>query len=207
MTTIAGIQGDGYAVVAADTRISSLDDSGSAYQISTLGSGSAKIAINGKYLLGAAGDMRAINLLHHAFQPPVPTTGLKGKRLVSFMTTKFIPGLRSCFETHGYSLPNNPNDKSNAGAEQGSSIVVVVNSTIYIVETDYSWTPEASGLYATGTGAPYALGALQVLAAGKKLSPSQAKSALLKALQVAAKFDPYTGSPFNTYIQESEKTK
>lgn len=206
MTTIAGIQGDGYAVVAADTRISSLDDSGAAFQISTLGSGSAKIALNGKYLLGAAGDMRAINLLHHAFQPPVPTVGLKGKKLDSFMTTKFIPTLRSCFETHGYSMPNG-NEKNNTGAEQGSSIIVVVNSTIYIVETDYSWTPEASGLYATGTGAPYALGALQVLASGKKLSPSQAKSALLKALQVSAKFDPYTGSPFNTYIQESEKTK
>lgn len=204
MTTIAGIQGDGYVVVAADTRISSLDDSGNAYQISTLGSGSAKIAINGKYLLGAAGDMRAINLLHHAFQPPAPTVGLKGKRLDSFMTTKFIPALRSCFETHGYSVGNNNN---NTIAEQDSSIMVVINSTIYIVESDYSWTPEASGLYATGTGAPYALGALQVLVSGKKLSPAQAKSALLKALQVSAKFDPYTGSPFNTYVQESEKTK
>lgn len=205
MTTIVGIQGDGYVVVAADTRISSLDDSGNAYQISTLGSGTAKIALNGKYLLGAAGDMRAINLLHHAFQPPMPTAGMKGKRLDSFMTTKFIPALRSCFETNGYSSSSNNNNSTLA--EQDSSVIVVVNSTIYIIESDYSWTPEASGLYATGTGAPYALGALQVLAAGKKLSPAQAKSALLKSLQVSAKFDPYTGSPFNTYVQEIEKTK
>jgi ATP-dependent protease HslVU (ClpYQ) peptidase subunit len=121
------------------------------------------------------------------------------------MTTKFIPSLRSCFETHGYSAVASGNN--NSKAEQDSSVVVVVNSTIYIIESDYSWTPEASGLYATGTGAPYALGALHVLTAGKKLSPSQAKGVLLKALQVSAKFDPYTGSPFNTYVQEVEKTK
>jgi 20S proteasome alpha/beta subunit len=48
MTTIIGIQGDGYSVVVADTRISSFDESGSAYQISTLGTGSTKMAANGK---------------------------------------------------------------------------------------------------------------------------------------------------------------
>ena len=51
MTTLVGIQGDGYAVVGCDTQISSFDDSGSSYQISTLGTGSAKIAVNSKYLL------------------------------------------------------------------------------------------------------------------------------------------------------------
>lgn len=204
MTTIIGYQGDGFAVIGADTRISSFDDSGSAYQITTLGSGSTKIASNGKYLLGAAGDMRAINILHHVFQPPAITPGLKGKKLDEFITVKFIPALRSCFDSHGYSPPAGKDNEHLA--EQGSSIVVVVNSTIYVVETDYSWTSDIFGVYATGSGSAYALGAMQALCIGKKaLTPQQAKAAINKALQIASKFDPYTGSPFNFYTQEHLK--
>jgi hypothetical protein len=202
MTTIIGIQGDGYAVIGCDTRISSFDDSGGVYQISTLGPGSSKIAPNGKYLLGAAGDMRAINILHHVFQPPIPTPGLRGKKLDSFITVKFIPSLRSCFESQGYSAPDGKDDKDHI-AEQGSSIVVVVNATIYIVDSDYSWVSENHSMYATGSGSSYALGALSVLSGGKKLTASQARNTILKALTTSAKFDPYTGGPFQTFVQEA----
>ena len=65
MTTILAIQGDDYALICSDSRISTMDSGGFASQITTLGSGSAKVAENGKYLLGAAGDMRAINIIHH----------------------------------------------------------------------------------------------------------------------------------------------
>ena len=203
MTTIIGIQGDGFAVVVADTRISSFDESGSAYQISTLGPGTTKMAINGKYVLGAAGDMRAINILHHVFRPPEPPADAYGRKLDTFITGKFIPALRACFDNQGYSPPDGK-DKDHS-AEQGSSIVVMVNATIYIIENDYSWTSESSCLYAAGTGAPYALGALQALVSGKELTLQQAKRVALKAIAIAAKFDPYTGSPFNTNIQETDK--
>ena len=76
MTTILAIQGDDYALICSDSRISTMDSGGFASQITTLGSGSAKVAENGKYLLGAAGDMRAINIIHHVLVPPPPTPGL-----------------------------------------------------------------------------------------------------------------------------------
>ena len=72
MTTIIAIQGDGFSAVCVDSRISDIDNSGYISQIFTLKEGNCKVAINGKYLLGAAGDMRAINILHHVFQPPTP---------------------------------------------------------------------------------------------------------------------------------------
>jgi ATP-dependent protease HslVU (ClpYQ) peptidase subunit len=205
MTTLVGIQGDGYAVVGCDTQISSFDDSGSSYQISTLGTGSAKIAINSKYLLGAAGEMRAINILHHVFQPPIPTPGLRGKKLDAFITAKFIPSLRACFDSQGYSPPD-AKDKDHS-AEQASSILVVVNASIYLVEHDYSWTSEANCMYATGSGSSYALGAMQAITAGKKLTIQQAKTTCLKALTIAGKFDAYTGAPFQTFTQEVPKKK
>lgn len=203
MTTIVGYQGEDFAVISVDTRISSIGENGMTFQISTLGPGCTKFAQNGKYLLGAAGDMRAINILHHVFQPPSPTPSLKGRKLDAFMTQKFVPALRECFEQTGYALPER--DSSDHMAEQGSTIVVVINATIYIIENDYAWLSEASGLYATGTGSSYALGALQAITGGKKLTLQKAKAACQKALSIAAKYDSYTGHPFQTFVQGIEK--
>lgn len=205
MTTIVGIQGDTYAVVCTDSRISSLDESGFAFQITTLGSGTSKIATNGKYILGAAGDVRAINILHHAFTPPAPPAHAQGKKLDQFITRQFIPALRNVFDEQGYSSPEK--ETSEHRAEQYSTIVVVVHGTLYIIEGDYSWTSDTSGIYAIGTGSSYALGALQALAGGKRLTPQQAKTVATKALTVASKFDPYTGSPFQSFMQERETKK
>lgn len=200
MTTIVGIQGDGYSVVCSDSRVSSFAEDGSAYQITTLGTGTSKVAQNGRYLLGAAGDVRAINILHHSFTPPTPTATTVGTKLDQFITQKFIPSLRECFESTGYAMPGN--DSSSHIAEHSSTIFVVINGCIYIVEGDYSWTSDKNGIYAIGTGSSYALGALQAIAGDKALTVSKAKAAAVRALKIAAKFDPYTGSPFQTFIQE-----
>ena len=200
MTTIVGIQGEGYSIICTDSRVSSFDDSGMAYQITTLGTGSSKVAQNGRYLLGAAGDVRAINILHHAFMPPVPTFMSSGPKLDQFITQKFIPALRECFESTGYAMPEN--DQSSHIAEHSSQIVVVINGTIYIIDGDYSWTSDKTGIYAIGSGSSYALGALHALTNGKEMTVAKAKTAVNKALAIASKFDPYTGSPFQTFLQE-----
>ena len=200
MTTILGIQGETFALICVDSRISSFDSSGSAYQVNTLKEGSGKVAVNGKYLLGAAGDVRAINILHHVFQPPIPAVNLKGKKLDQFFTAKFIPSLRQCFENEGYAIPDKE-DKEHM-AEQASQILVVIHGSIYVVDGDYSWTSDSSGLYALGTGSSYALGALQALHSSTITTSQQAKKIALKAMAIAAKYDPYTGAPFHTFVQE-----
>jgi len=203
MTTIVAIQGENFAVVCSDSRISDAEESGNITQINTLREGSSKVAVNGKYLLGAAGDLRAINILHHAFNPPTPTN-LKSKKLDEFITVKFIPSLRECFESQGYAVPENHEDKRHI-AEQDSTIIVAVNGTIYVVDGDYSWYSDAHGLHVLGTGAAYALGALQAMLGNKKIkSPYQAKTMALKALAIAARNDPHTGAPFHTYVQEQK---
>ena len=200
MTTIVGIQGDRYAIICTDSRISSFDENGNAYQITTLGTGSSKIAENGRYLLGAAGDVRAINILHHAFTPPTPSFTTAGSKLDQFITQKFIPALRECFETTGYASPDN--DSKNHIAEHESTIVVVINACIYIIDGDYSWTSDKTGIYAVGTGSSYALGALHAMTGGRELSIVKAKNAVTKSLSIASKFDPYTGAPFQTFLQQ-----
>lgn len=204
MTTILGIQGEGFAVVCSDSRISDIEDSGYVTQISTLREGSSKVAVNGKYLFGAAGDMRAINILHHAFTPPAPPN-LIGKKLDEFITVKFIPALRECFEVQGYAVPESHEDKRHI-AEQDSTIIVAVNGFLYVVDGDYAWMSDAHSLYVLGTGYAYALGAMQAMIGNKKIKTVyQAKTIALKALAIAARNDPHTGAPFHTYVQETKK--
>lgn len=199
MTTIVGIQGNGFAVVGVDSRVSTMDEGGFASQITTVSESSSKVAYNGKYLIGAAGDMRAINILHHAFVPPAPPPDALGKKLDFFITTKFIPALRECFEKQGYAAPER--DASTHIAEHGSMILLVVNAQVYVIEGDYSWTSDLYGQYALGTGSAYALGALQALTPKVDLTPNKAKTLVLKTLKIASQYDPYTGAPFHTYVQ------
>lgn len=204
MTTIIGIQGDEFAVTCADSRISEMDDGGIATQFGVLRDTSPKIALNGRYLLGAAGDLRAINILHHAFTPPICPPNLRGKKLDHFLTVKFIPALRECFESQGYATPDN--DEKQHIAEHGSIILAVINGTIYVIDGDYSWVSDPSGVYAIGSGAQYALGALHALTPKRGLSLNTAKKIAVQAIAAAAKFDPHTGAPYHTFVQGQEKT-
>jgi hypothetical protein len=40
------------------------------------------------------------------------------------------------------------------------------------------------------------------MTSGKEMTITKAKTAVNKALAIASKFDPYTGSPFQTFVQE-----
>lgn len=202
MTTIVAIQGEGFALICSDSRISDMDGEGYAAQVSTLRDGTSKVAANGKYLLGAAGDLRAINLLHHAFLPPPVPAGIKGKKLDQFFTVKFIPALRECFESHGYATPDK-DDKRHI-AEHESIVIAAVSGQIYVVDGDYSWLSDTSGVYALGSGSSYALGALTALLPKTLITVQIAKKIALKALNIAARFDSYTGAPFHTFVQEQK---
>lgn len=204
MTTIVAIQGDNFCVVGTDSRVSSFDESGMAYQITTLGTGSCKVASNGRYLLGAAGDVRAINILHHAFTPPAPSFRTGGEALDGFITNKFIPSLQICFENTGYAVPDMAEDKTHM-SEQSSTILVAINGVIYIIDSDYSWTSDRTGIYAIGTGSSYALGAIQALSAGKPMTVQKARTVVQKSLSITSKFDPYTGAPFQVFVQEQDE--
>lgn len=182
MTTIAAVQGRGWCVVGWDSRV--VDEDSRAY---VAGGAWSKVVENGAYLLGAAGDVRAINILAHAFVPPEPPK-VRGVRLDRFVTARFIPALREAFEREGY-LAN----RRETAEAHGASLLVVVNKTAYEIGSDWSWVHPADGLFAIGTGAPFALGALSVLPHG---SAADAEKAVAEALRVASCFDVGSGAPF-----------
>lgn len=213
MTTILAVQGDGWAVVGFDSRITT----DTAPRVMTLGAGVSKVSKNGPYLLGAAGDLRAINVLAYAFSPPLPGDDLLGVKLDRFMTSKFIPSLRKCLETQGYAVLAKDKDES---AAHGSTVLTIINGAIYEIGNDYSWARDSSGVYAAGTGGDYALGSfstsvrikrnLETDSSTKEMTakPYQidaTKHAVRVALNVAGAYDPNSGAPFHVLSQTASR--
>lgn len=192
MTTIIAVQGPSWAVVGFDSKVT--EDSGRSY---TLGRGSSKVMKNGPYLLGAAGDVRAINILAYAFKPPSPGL-IKGVRLDRFITSKFVPALRECFEEHGY-VPK----ESKEQATHGSTVLAIVNGSIYEIGEDYAWVRDTRGIYAFGSGGDYAMGAMFATRGEDmtSLNIQETQKLVRDSLQIAAQLDLGSGAPFHVMYQ------
>ena len=179
MTTLAAIQGNTWVVVGYDSQVS--EDGGRTYILPTE---AGKIARNGDYLIGAAGDLRAINLITHNFTPPAPPPGAVGAELDHFMATKFIPSLRRCFETGGYGKDN----------VHESQLLVVVNGTAYELGENFDMIRDKRGIYALGSGSGYALGAMHALDEGRR-TVKTAREMVEQALLISASLDSGTSEP------------
>jgi len=203
MTTVVGIQGKNFAVLCADSRISSISDDGYVYQVHTAKKGYSKVVENGPYLIGTAGDVRAINILQHLFEAPKPTA--RTADLDKFMTTRFIPELRDCFEKQGYATRERDAEHI---AQHSSTILVAIQGSIYLIDGDYSWISEGTGIYAIGSGSDYAMGALTALTGEPKkphLTEATAKQLAHRAVEIAGIFDPHTGPPITVHTQKAAR--
>lgn len=186
MTTIAAVQGENWAVVGYDSRVTEENE-----KIYTLPKDNGKLFKNGAYLIGVAGDMRAINLLSFVFKPPAITPTTYGVKLDKFMTAIFIPELKKCFEDNSYSKDG----------DQDSQVMVLINGTVYEIGNDYSWARDESGVYAIGSGSAYALGALLGTLETRKRTMATAKTLVRQALTISAKLDPNTSAPICINVQ------
>lgn len=198
MTTILAVQGDDFVVVGADSQISSFDDNGYATQMGLLASDQSKVQIAGRFLLGVAGDVRAINIIQHAFTPPSIGKRVSGRNLDRFITKEFIPELRKRLETEGYATSK---DGSRDSSPTEATVVVAINAVVFVVDSDFGWTRNDSGIFGVGTGSTYGLGALAMGARGRSMSEGDAIRLVKKALRVAEQFDPFTGGPFRVFVQ------
>ena len=188
MTTLAAIQGDGWAVIGCDSRAS--DEGGRYMDLAT-----HKIVDNNGILIAVSGASRGGNIAQFGWKPPKPRAN---EDLDVFMTTKFIPSLRKAFQDAGYEGKDD-----GAAAEHDSSLIISVRGVIYPIFEDYSWDREDRNVYYSGSGGDIALGALEVLNYQKIKSPKDAERALRKAIEAAIKHDIYSGGEIHTYVQEA----
>lgn len=188
MTTMVAVQGPSWVIVGCDSQVT--EDN----RIFILPKDNPKIVRNGEFLFGAAGDMRAINLLAYQFKPPVLPTNCSGTRLDKYISSKFLPELKSMFDEVQYGEKG----------QQDSTILAVVHGHIYEIGSGYDWCRDQSGIYAFGSGGQYALGALHSLLEGKKLTLNAARAAVRSSLEVAARLDPNTGGANLILVQHDE---
>jgi len=80
MTTLVGIQGPDFVVLAADSQITDNDQR-------VISTQTPKIIHVGKYLLGVTGDSRPGDILTYNWKPPV----YKGTNPVEWMGKRIIP--------------------------------------------------------------------------------------------------------------------
>lgn len=191
MTTLAAIQGDGWAVIGCDSRAS--DESGRYLEMAT-----TKIIENNGVLIAGAGASRGSNILQFGWTPPKPPMSSDVNGLDKYMTRKFIPEMRKAFQDAGYE-----GKADESAAEHDSIFLVAIRGVLYPIYQDYSWDREARRIYYAGSGGDIALGALEIQNYSKISTPAAAEKAIRRAIEAAIKHDIYSGGEIITHIQEA----
>lgn len=188
MTTVAAVQGPSWAVIGADSQVS--EDS-KKYR---LPQGFSKLIHNDVYLIGVAGDHRAVNVLTYNFAPPSPGR-FQGADLDEFMVSKFVPSLKRCFDNNFYGKDS----------EHGSSLIVLVRGVAFEVGSDYDCIRDENGLYSIGSGSSYAIGALHATDTNKVRTLGAAKDMIRSALLASCSYDSGTSEPVTIVVQQQSK--
>ena len=182
MTTIVGYQGADFAILGADSQVTDGDKR-------ILSPSTPKIIKLGKYLLAVSGDCRPGDILTYNWKPPV----YDKSDPIKFMGGKLIPSIISAFKAQGY-------DHTKEGASY--SYLLAFAGNLFEIGDDLSITQSADGLYGVGSGSSYALGHL----AGELLNLAKlewAHAEVSIALEIAAKYDINTSSPFQIEVQKA----
>lgn len=171
MTTIIGIDDMRDCELVADSQTSS---DNRPYRHHQLG----KLVRRGDYIIGAAGSGLACDLTQYVWSP-LPYDGTDPAH---FVRSQLVPDLRSTLDSNDW--------QTNVDKDETLQLLIAVAGCIFQVESDFTVLMRSDGLYAIGSGAAYAIGALEAGA-----SPNE-------ALQIAARNDIYTGLPGERMTQE-----
>lgn len=186
MSTIVGIQGDGWCVMGADSRV--IEDD----RVYVTPKKAGKIISRPGYVIAIAGNWRPAQILAHQLQYPKPPTFTTIEALDGFVTSEFIPAMKDAYLDNGF---------TNEG-EDATDAMLAINGTIYEIGSDWSWLRDVNNLYAIGSGSAYALGSLVSLTTLTGLTDIDDATTKAKlALEAACKFDPNTAKPLIIHQQ------
>ena len=178
MTTIVGVQNADGCVIASDSRVA---EGGKVYTHPKM----VKAIENGNYIIGGAGDYRALQVVLHGWQPPLLNAKAK-QNLYEFIINKIAPSLKSTLTEAGIEF--------NKGSEDSDSkfelqLLIGINGTLFEIDSDFAVAMNDTGLYAIGSGGDYALGALH------------AGADAYEAMEIASKLTAFTAGPYLSKIQ------
>lgn len=196
MTVLAAFQGNGFAVIGADSRAT---DYG----------GRAMVLANKKltwdeydnYLFAITGATRGGNLVQQGWVPPTPPVWQGIDELDKFMTRDFIPQMRDLFVDAGYEGLT----FDGQSVTHDTNFIVAVQGVIYPIMEDYSWDRDKRGIYYGGSGGDVALGVMVGNDIEKfKDDPKKAAAIVKKAVEKACEWNAFCAPPIVIEIQYSE---
>lgn len=163
MTTIVAVETPGGVTFASDSRVTgALVNDGWV----------AKVFQNKGMTFGIAGLLQFSQAIKYAKLPKLPETD-DPEKLDKWVTQTLAPIFKAVDKV---CTDDDPESRGR------SSALVSIKGRVYHISARGSWTRNGSGVYAIGSGSPYALGALE--------SGSTPK----KAIKIASKYDWGTNS-------------
>jgi ATP-dependent protease HslVU (ClpYQ) peptidase subunit len=178
MTTIIGVQNADGCVIASDSRVA---EGGKVYTHPEM----VKAVERGSYIIGGAGDYRALQVVLHGWQPPLVNAKAK-QNLYEFVINKIAPSLKATLTEAGIDFGKS----SDSDDKFELQIIIGINGYLFELDSDFAVAMNDTGLYAIGSGGDYALGALH------------AGASILDAMRIAAINNNGTSAPFHILEQE-----
>ena len=179
MTAIAGVVHDGRVYLGGDRAVS--------FGGRSIVKRWAKVFVNGDYVLGCAGPVRAGQLMRYRFEPPAAPADAD---LLAHMNTTFVDALRKCFQEAGFAK------KEHGVEEQDGHYMVGYRGRLFGLYTDYSVVESGFSYDAIGSGTSVVLGAL-FATQGMDLSPCKR---LTLALRAGAEHISSVREPFDLVV-------
>ena len=168
MTTIIGIQSATKAIFGSDSLIAG--EGRNYFHPDTV-----KIVEKNGYLVACAGDLRALQIVLHAWNPPSFNRTAVNLR---FIVTKVIPSLKAIFLEHGLDFTKTGDDRVTI------EILLALRGEVFEIDREFSVTRDSKGFYGIGSGGDYALSALHAGATAQR------------ALEIAEDLNNGTRRPF-----------
>lgn len=131
--------------------------------------------------MGFAGSFRAGQLAQYAFKLPVQPSKMPDHE---YLCTHFVKNLKSCFKKNDFTVDDDDNSVS---------FIVVYNSVIYEIDSDFQVGIPSHKYYAIGSGAEYALGSLHT---SHNLAGVKSTTKVEAALEAASTFCTGVKPPF-----------
>jgi len=172
MTTIVGVEDFNGSVIVADAITTSDNRPYSSFRM-------AKIVQREQTLIAAAGSVHACDLVQYLWLPPY-WDGVTD--IPSFTRSMIVPSLKQFLSAADW--------QPDAEKDDILVLLIAVAGALVQINEDYSVLHRADGLYAIGSGAAYAIGALEAGA-----TPTE-------AVEIASRNDVMTGLPTQTIKQE-----
>lgn len=177
MTTIVGIQGDGWTVMAADSQIT---DEGNCRIIS---SATPKIIRFKDILIGLRGDARPGDIIAYNWKPPRITGDPQ-----TWLVSKMIPSMIDAFDKYGYDWEDE---------EADFNFMVSIKGNLFDIGCDFSISRSDQGLFFSGSGGKIGLG---YMASQNYDTLLDAQRVATEAVLVAAIFDIHTSEPVHLEV-------